>query len=391
MPPPRRNHPKGWPIIGATLRDHLPSHDTSRPLRQGAAPAPARGLSAWLEARLPAAWLHRGPLACALWPLSLVYRALAGLHRALYQAGLKRPERLPVPVVVVGNVVAGGAGKTPAVIAVVQHLKSRGWNPGIVSRGHGRRATACLEVHANSPASETGDEPLLLRRRCGVPVFVAARRVEAGRALLATHPGVDILVADDGMQHLALERDVQVVVFDDRGLGNGWLLPAGPLRQAWPEAVQRTPATLVLRTSPACPLKEGYASNRQLAAHGVSASGEHIALSSLPPGRVMAVAGIARPQRFFDMLRERGVQLRQALALPDHDDLTGLKLDWADGLTVLCTEKDAVKLFDLHPEAGRQLLAVPLSFSPEPAFLAALDEALATRHPLRLAHGHTTT
>lgn len=323
--------------------------------------------------------------------MSLLYGALVAIRRWLYDRGLKKTTRLPVPVVVVGNVVAGGSGKTPVVIALVAHLQARGWQPGVVSRGHGRRSRHMLEVQPGMPASECGDEPLLIRQRCAVPVFVARERVQAALALLSAHPQTDIVLADDGLQHLAMGRDIEIAVFDDRGTGNGWLLPAGPLREPWqPERVD-----LVLHSG-AQPAFAGFGATRRLAAHALSAQGEHIAVASLAGRRLAAVAGIAKPQAFFDMLRTLGLSLEHTLALPDHHDFQGLELLADPDLTLLCTEKDAVKLFALHPEAGRRLLAVPLELSPAPAFLDALDALLSPApvrpgHPLPSQHGHTIT
>lgn len=377
---------RACPIIGGTLSPPSVSHDTSRstgPLRASAQPG--------LGPALQRAWLRRGPLACALWPLSLIYGALILGRRALYRAGLRRPEHPGVPVVVVGNLVAGGAGKTPVVMALVEHLRAQGWRPGVISRGYGRVTTGCREVLPADTARDVGDEPLLIRRRCGVPVFVAERRIEAARALRAAHPDTDILVADDGLQHLALARDLAIAVFDDRGTGNGWLLPAGPLREPWPMGT--CAVDLVLHTGDR-PAFEGHRASRRLAGHALDANGSRIALAELQDRHLVALAGIARPQAFFDMLRERGLALQQTLALPDHAGLDDLPLPGDDQATVLCTEKDAVKLFARFPEAGPRLLAVPLQFEPEPAFFQALDLRLRTlkagRDPLPSPHGHTT-
>ncbi|RYY51787.1 MAG: tetraacyldisaccharide 4'-kinase, partial [Comamonadaceae bacterium] len=185
---------------------------------------------------LQRAWLRRGPLARLLWPVSLLYGALGALHRAAYRRGWLTVQRLPVPVVVVGNVVAGGAGKTPAVLALLDHLRQRGIAAGVVSRGYGRNGDACTEVLPDDDPARVGDEPLLLRRKSGAPVFVAARRAEAARALLAAYPATRVLLSDDGLQHHAMARDIEICVFDRRGIGNGWLLPAGPLREPWPRA-----------------------------------------------------------------------------------------------------------------------------------------------------------
>ena len=182
------------------------------------------------------AWTSRGFVACLLWPVSQLYAALDSFRRALYRSDILKVERVPVAVVVVGNVMAGGVGKTPVVIALVKHLQTRGFNVGVISRGYGRTSTACLEVHSGSPVNEVGDEPALIHASTSAPIFVAARRIEAARELLLKHPTTQIIICDDGLQHLRLHRDLDICVFDDRGAGNGWLLPAGPLREPWPRA-----------------------------------------------------------------------------------------------------------------------------------------------------------
>lgn len=184
-----------------------------------------------LESVLTRAWLRRGPLACALWPVSLLFRALAGLRAALYRVGVLKAGRLPVPVIVVGNIFIGGTGKTPLTIWLAQALAEAGFKPGVISRGHGADGEAPRVVTLDSNTLDVGDEPLLIARRARVPVVVARKRFEAGRALLAAYPEVDILITDDGLQHYALARDIEVLLFDGRGVGNGWLLPAGPLRE----------------------------------------------------------------------------------------------------------------------------------------------------------------
>lgn len=315
---------------------------------------------------LQRAWLGRGAVAWMLRPLSLLYGLLAGSRRFLFRAGLLHVDRLPVPVIVVGNVVAGGAGKTPVVAAVVEHLRARGLHPGVISRGYGRGTRGCREVLPTDAACDVGDEPLLVAQRCGVPVFVAARRSEAGRALLARHPGTQVLVSDDGLQHLPLARDVEVCVFDERGIGNGWLLPAGPLREPWPRAVD-----LVLRPDSAAGI-DGLRVARRLAPQALRADGSRIALAELARQPVLALAGIARPEAFFAMLRQAGVQPSQTLALADHHDFDAHPPVLPTGVAVVCTEKDAVKLWRRRPDAW----AVPLSVEIEPAFWRDLDRLL---------------
>ena len=318
--------------------------------------------------QLQRAWLERGAVARLLWPLSRLFGLLAALRRALYRAGWLRTERASVPVVVVGNVVAGGAGKTPVVMAIVEHLRARGVPAGVISRGHGRRTTDCREVRDNSDPRDVGDEPALVHRSTGAPVFVATRRIDAARALTAAYPEVRVIVSDDGLQHLAMARDVEVCVFDDRGIGNGWLLPAGPLREPWPRACD-----LVLHTG-SRPAFAGFTARRSLAESAVSADGAAVSLTELMGRPLIAVAGIAKPESFFQMLRDKGLAPARCIALPDHHDFDNWTRVAAADATVLCTEKDALKLWRRQPDA----LAVPLRFEPAPAFLAALDAKLSS-------------
>ena len=341
-------------------------------------------LRAFLEHRLRAAWQRRGALAWLLWPLSRLYGALAARQRGRYLSGARPVERLPVPVIVVGNVMAGGAGKTPTTLAVVAHLRARGWRPGIVSRGHGRRTGDCREVRPGSDAREVGDEPLLLRRRADVPVFVARQRAAAGRALLAAHPGTDVLVCDDGLQHLALARDVELVVFDARGSGNGWLLPAGPLREPWPRSIQSPrapgphPAELVLWTEAPPPggsaAPHGFVATRQLAEHAVRADGDQVPLDELRGQPLTALAAIARPEAFFAMLRDAGLTLADTIALPDHYDFNSWPRSLDGSQNLICTEKDAVKLWLREPQA----LAVGLELVLPEGFWTLLDASLSS-------------
>jgi len=358
-----------------------------------------------MSGRLQQAWLGRGALACLLWPLSQLYRAAEASRRALYRLGWLRVQRLPVPVIVVGNVVAGGAGKTPLVMALVAHLQARGWQPGVISRGHGRSGSDCLEVLPTLSAAQCGDEPLLIARRTSAPVFVAAQRVQAARALLAAHPGIDIIVADDGLQHHGLGRDLNIAVFDERGTGNGWLLPAGALREPWPR--QRpigdrdpiAPIDLVVYTTERAP-EGALLCRRRLADHAEAADGSRLPLTQLISQPLAAWAGIAKPEQFFFMLRQAGLTLAHTRSWPDHHAYTVGDLQGLDGQTVLVTEKDAVKLMPLAAalapaggEPGPRLLAVPLQVEPEAAFFDALDARLRVwrAHPLPSQHGHTTS
>ena len=318
-------------------------------------------------------WRQRGLVACLLWPLSMLYSALSGLHRSLYRIGLFKTERVNVPVIVVGNVVAGGAGKTPLVIALAKHLQQRGLTVGVVSRGYGRRGKDCLEVLGNTAISDSGDEPALILRALAAPVFVANKRIESARALVEKYPATQVIISDDGLQHHSLTRDIEITVFDNRGIGNGWLLPAGPLRERWPG--QRT-NRLVLHTGQS-PAFGGFVSTRRLADYAITADGRQVLLEDLKRQPLTALAGIANPYAFFEMLAARGLPLKQTISLPDHFDFSEFTLPGQPGGVVLCTEKDAVKLFKLPAKNKAQLLAVPLEFAPESAFLKAVDEQLA--------------
>ncbi|MGE0332506.1 MAG: tetraacyldisaccharide 4'-kinase [Ramlibacter sp.] len=324
------------------------------------------------------AWTQRGLLARLLWPLSLVLRGLLAVRRAAYRAGWLASHRLPVPVVVVGNVVAGGAGKTPLTLALLEHLATRGLRAGVVSRGYGRAASGCTAVTATTPPAQAGDEPLLIARRARVPVFVDSDRAAAARALLRAHPATQVIVSDDGLQHLALARDIEVCAFDDRGTGNGWLLPAGPLREPWPRRVD-----LVVHTG-SHPAFGGWRARRSLARHAVRADGSTTPLTALAGVPLTALAGIAQPSAFFAMLREQGLLLDEALALPDHNDFTGTLAALNAANTLVCTEKDAVKLWTRRPDAW----AVPLQVTLDAGLVQAFDALLDAK--LSLPHGSQT-
>jgi tetraacyldisaccharide 4'-kinase len=331
-------------------------------------PAPSHSL----ESTLTRAWLRRGALACALWPLSLLFRLLAGLRAALFRAGLMQSHKLPVPVLVVGNIFIGGTGKTPLTIWLAEALRDAGFTPGIISRGHGGAANAPREVTADSLAADAGDEPLLIARRTGCPVMVGRDRPAAGRALLAAHPRVDVIISDDGLQHYALQRDIEIVLFDGRGAGNGWLLPAGPLR----EPVSRRRDFTVVNTpqlTPELAQRVGGAPfQMQLAgtlAERMSARAERLPLAALAGKRIVAAAGIGNPGRFFAMLRAQGLAFDE-LALPDHHDFLDQPFARVVADIILITEKDAVKCGQIENlKNDPRLWVVPVT--------ARLDGALA--------------
>jgi tetraacyldisaccharide 4'-kinase len=324
---------------------------------------------------LQSAWLRRGALARLLWPLSLLSRALVALRRRLYRSGRLKSQRLTVPVVVIGNVIAGGAGKTPVLLALLAHLRGRGLRAGVISRGYGRSSRDCLEVTASSRPEQVGDEPLLIQRAAAVPVFVARRRADAGRALLAAHPDVQVLICDDGLQHLALQRDIELCVFDARGVGNGWLQPAGPLREPWPRRVD-----FVLTDKAFVPGTACFNVERELAPFVCNSGGERVELATLRGRPLLAVAGIANPPSFFGMLRAQGLTLECTFALPDHYDFAGTPLPLDPATGVVCTEKDAVKLWRSRPDAWAVPLVVRIDAAFWPAFDRSLDAKLSSAH-----------
>jgi tetraacyldisaccharide 4'-kinase len=299
-------------------------------------------MRAALERRLVARWYGKR---AALWllPLEAVYRAVTALRRALYRCGVLRTERVAAPVVIVGNLTVGGTGKTPLVLWLAEHLRARGWQPGIASRGYGgegmRRA---MRVLPQSDPDLVGDEALLIAQRSGCAVAIGADRPAAARLLLDA--GADLVLGDDGLQHYALARDVEIVVVDgQRGFGNDHCLPAGPLREPRTRlasvdavVVQGLPEGSALPVAGALPM--------QLKTVGVFplAGGPPVALESFGGQRVHALAGIGNPERFFAALRARGVDVVPH-AFPDHTRFRRDDIRFADELPVLMTEKDAVK------------------------------------------------
>ena len=337
--------------------------------------------------RLAEQWLRRGVVARALLPLAWLFGLVAALRRVLYRRGLLASHEIGVPVIVIGNLVAGGAGKTPTVLAVVQALRAHGYRPAIVSRGHGRKAVAPLEITPDTAPDLAGDEPLLLARRGGVPLAVGRDRVAAARLLCARHPEVDVVVSDDGLQHLALARDLQVIVFDDRGCGNGWLLPAGPLREPLPTAPPARTLVLYNARRPSTPLPGWLARQSLSGVCGLAqwhsgAVPTPAGLASLRGRPLVAAAGIAQPARFFALLAAEGLEATP-LPLPDHHDFASL--GWPEATpNVIVTEKDAVKLAPGRT-GGAAVWVAALDLQPDPAFVETL---IAQLPPPRSRHGN---
>lgn len=276
-----------------------------------------------------AGWLLLGPPAA-------VFRVLVGLRRGAYALGLRRRRRLPVPVVVVGNLTVGGGGKTPLVVHLVGALRAAGFRPGVVSRGYGGAGGAPRRVDADSDPVVAGDEPVLIARRCGCPVAVGADRAAAGALLVGA---CDVLVADDGLQHYRLARDLEIAVIDgDYGLGNGRLLPAGPLRE--PAARLRAVDFVAVRDGE----RAGAWRYRVVpgAARRVDGGPGERPLDAWRGERVHAVAGIGVPERFFGQLEDAGLDVERH-GFDDHHRFSAAELAFGDTAPVLMTEKDAVK------------------------------------------------
>lgn len=290
----------------------------------------------WFQRRLtPALWL----LLPLLLPVNLLFVAVAGWQRRTLRA-----VRLPVPVVVVGNVIVGGAGKTPLTLWLAEQLRARGWQPGIVSRGYGATTTSPRQVTPVSQPQEVGDEPLLLARRSQLPVWVGRDRAAAGAALLAAHPEVDVLLCDDGLQHYRLARDVELVVFDRRGAGNGWRLPLGPLRE--PLARLSSVDAVIGNEFEAGGLAgntPGFAMRLQTGDfRRLDDPAQRCQAADLRGKNLHALAGIGDPQRFFTTLRGLGLDF-VAHPFPDHHAYAADDLALGDDAVLLMTEKDAVK------------------------------------------------
>lgn len=295
-----------------------------------------------------------------LLPISWIFYCLVTIRKWLYQVGVFKSQRLKVPVVIVGNINVGGTGKTPLVIWLVEQLKLQGYKPGIISRGYGGNAKVVQVVLPNSDSTEVGDEPVLIAMRTRCPVFIGAKRVEASEALLSAHLECDMIISDDGLQHYALHRDVEIVVFDSvKQFGNGALLPAGPLRESVARLstvdaivcngqlsygqnltvfhrhifgrssfnLQEVPVEMQLMPQAFYNLQNPH----------IKANAEHFAHK-----RLFAIAGIGNPARFFEQLKNLGLSF-ESLAYADHYAFSSEDFSHIDTDIILMTEKDAVK------------------------------------------------
>jgi tetraacyldisaccharide 4'-kinase len=303
-------------------------------------------------------WYRLSFLSLLLYPLSLVFCLAVAARRWLYRSGVLPSARAGIPVVVVGNLTVGGTGKTPLVIALADALRRTGRRPGILSRGYGGAGVSPRAVVAGDEADRVGDEPLLLAERSGCPVWIGADRVAAVRALRAAHPACDVILCDDGLQHYRLQRDFEIAVEDERGAGNGLLLPAGPLREP-PD--RRVDARVVNGGHPGA---GGFAMRLVPAGfYRVEDEAARLALPELAGKRLHAVAGIGNPGRFFGELSRMGIAFTPH-PFPDHHAFRAEDLEYADCDFVLMTEKDAVKC---RRFGRRDLIALRVEAEVDPA------------------------
>ncbi len=348
-------------------------------------------------AKLPKRAVLQRAYRLALKPLSIAYGAVVARRRHAYGDDSTRVTKLAVPVVVIGNLIVGGSGKTPLVIALVHALRAAGYTPGVVSRGHGGRVTKRKDavepvelpavpveatptegveaegIDEDDAAAQFGDEPVLVRERTNAPVFVARDRVRAAEALLAAHPEVDVILSDDGLQHYALGRNFEIVVFDSRGAGNGLLLPQGPLREPLARA-EEVDAIVLNGDDAALPrgVTPAHAPYRMRLVPGtvyrVNNPAETSEIARFRGRRLTAAAGIGHPERFFGMLRGMGLSFHR-MPLDDHFAYETNPFTGRNSEAILMTEKDAVKCRRFHES---RMWAVPVTAQVDPQLVEAV-------------------
>ncbi|WP_349431216.1 tetraacyldisaccharide 4'-kinase [Methylomarinum sp. Ch1-1] len=294
-------------------------------------------------------------------PLSMIYLDIIRLRRFLYRKGLLKSTKLPVPVIIVGNISVGGTGKTPLVIWLAKLLKQKGYRPGIISRGYGGAAkNEPVIVEADSQPGIVGDEPLVIVKHSDCPMAVCRNRVAAAQLLTGLHQ-CNIIISDDGLQHYALERDIEITVIDgERRFGNGYCLPAGPLREPL-ERLREVDLVIVNGVA----VEEGEYSMHFVGAEAVCLkTGESVPLREFCGQGLHALAGIGNPNRFFNLLDQAGLSF-EGRAFPDHHQFTAADIEFDDDRPVLMTEKDAVKCLKF---AGEKHWYVPIDAEPQAEF-----------------------
>lgn len=296
-------------------------------------------------------------------PLSWLFAAITALRRKAYQMRLLPSYKLPVPVIVVGNINMGGSGKTPVVIWLVEQLKRNGYAPGVISRGYGGKHIQPMPVKWDSLASQVGDEPLLIARRTACPVWVGRRRRDVGRALLQANPACDVIISDDGLQHYHLQRDIEIAVVDPETMNAQYLLPAGPLRE--PQRRLNSIDAIV------CHDENTFAGAFAMQLRGQTfynlANPKQTVVADYFNGKlVKALAGIGKPERFFNGLTRLGVTF-EGISFDDHHAFTAQDLDNIACDALLMTEKDAVKC---QPFAQPHYWVLPVDADIESGLLA---------------------
>lgn len=308
-------------------------------------------VASWFERE----WTQKSYWQFLLLPLSWLFRCVIELRRFAFNRGWMKSERLPIPVIVVGNITVGGSGKTPLVIWLVEHLRAAGYVPGVISRGYGGTEPGPFEVGPLSDALEVGDEPVLIASRTDVPLFIGRDRVAAGLALLAAHPDCDVLISDDGLQHYRLQRTIEIAVVDgETRFGNGRLLPAGPMREPI-DRLRRVDFVVVNEgngnraRTPTQPASQGMMPGGTVSMrlfgqvfYNVKDPNWHLLAGDIRGQTLHAVAGIGRPKRFFDHLRQLGLSVVEH-PFPDHHSYREEDFTFGTEAIVLMTEKDAVK------------------------------------------------
>jgi len=314
-------------------------------------------------------WYSHNRVSLALQPLSLLFRLLVWLRRQAYRRGIFRSRRLPVPVIVVGNISVGGTGKSPLVVWLANWLRGQGYRPGIISRGYGGRSASWpRKVDTESDPGQVGDEPVMIARRTGCPVWVGPDRPASGEALLAAD-NCDLIISDDGLQHYALARDIEIAVIDgERGVGNGYALPAGPLR----EPVTRLQQVDLVIANGASELAGWEMSLALGELVNLADPTRRTALEALRGQRVHGVAGIGNPGRFFSTLRAAGVPVDEH-PFADHHPFRREDLEFGDDAPVIMTEKDAVKCTGF---ARPQHWYLEVSAQPDQGFVQQLERKL---------------
>jgi tetraacyldisaccharide 4'-kinase len=323
-------------------------------------------------------WYSKNTISILLLPLAWLFRAAILLRRQMYRLHNRFRSPLPVPVIVVGNITVGGTGKTPLVIWMAGFLSANGFSPGIISRGYGGSADVWPQsVTSRSDPAKVGDEPVLIATHCACPVFVAPQRMEAAKALLGEYK-CDVLISDDGLQHYALMRDIEIAVLDGvRGIGNGYCLPAGPLREAAHRLKQVDYVIVNGGQSEVRDFLDNEYTMQLKAQRVVNLALSNItrALEDFRGQTIYAIAGIGHPRRYFDMLNEQGLDI-VARVFPDHYGYTPADLEFVGETAVLMTEKDAIKIRGF---ARPNYWYLPVIAEPDPEFAKQLISKLRQR------------